>query len=332
MNRYRAEFAEHPIGDPFGGPAAGKREDITGGLLTAGASIVGGLLSNDASNNAAGAQLEGVNSANALSDRQYQQTRSDYSPYLRTGTAANDILAHYLGIQTQDNANPFNSAEANSEVTRLMGLNGGDRNAAINQVAAGWGLTPNQTGANTAGFGSLLKSFDANDLSSDPIYQATYGTALRTGTQQLNRLAAANGTLNSGAQAKALARFGADTQSTYANDAYNRYNTNQGNQYNRLAGLSGAGQQAVGAVSAAGQQNAATVGNNLIGAGNARAASSVAGGNALSGALNSIPNYYNTQNILSRLGGGPQSSGSPTIYGNNDLSQSLSGFLMNGLK
>ena len=36
---------------------------------------------------------------------------------------------------------------------------------------------------------------------------------------------------------------------------------------------------------------------------NSRAASSIAGGNALSGGLNSISNYYQTQNLLSQLKG-----------------------------
>jgi hypothetical protein len=272
-----------------------------GGLLGGGLSLLGGLASSSAASDAQDAQIEGVNAANRLSDRQFQQQRADQAPFLRSGTAANDMLAHLLGIQTQDTANPFNSDEANSEVTRLMSLNGGDRNAAINQVAAGWGLTPNQTGAQTAGFGSLLKSFTADDLGNDPIYKLTGDAALRTGTQQLNRLAAANGSLNSGAQAKALARFGADTQAQYAGDAYNRFNTNQGNQFNRLASLSGAGQTAAGTVGAAGQANALTQGNNLISAGNARGAASIGAGNSLTSALNNGLNYYNTNSLINRL-------------------------------
>jgi hypothetical protein len=168
-------------------------------------------------------------------------------------------------------------------------------------------------------YGSLLKPFSQDDLNNDVVYNSGLQFGLDQGTQAINRQAAATGSQLSGATIKALTRFGNDYGSTKANDAYNRFNTTQSNTYNRLAGISGAGQQATNQVSSAGQTNAQYQGNNLIGAGNARGASAIAGANGFNNALSSGVNAYQNQQLINSLGQTNQYIPSSAYYANNDL-------------
>lgn len=203
------------------------------------------------------------------------------------------------------------------------------------------GMTPEQELAAAQAdpaYGSLMRRFTAADLQNDVPYQQGFQYALDQGQLGVNRLAAASGSLNSGATLKALQDRAANVANQYAGDAYNRFTNDQTNQYNRLAGISGAGQQAANSLASsganyanAGTSTALSTGNALsnlyTGAGNSRAASSIAGGNALAGGLNSISNYYQTQNLLSKLGSigsAGSSNGIGAIY--NDINGSGSNF------
>jgi hypothetical protein len=165
--------------------------------------------------------------------------------------------------------------------------------------------------SNDPNYGSLLKSFSAQDLANDPIYQSTYQNALDTGTKAANQQASATGSLLSGNTLKALTRFGANTAATYGNDAYNRYNTNQTNTYNRLAGVSGTGQTAAAQVGASGQNTANAISNNQTALGNARGASAIAQGNAFNNALSTGVNAYQNQSYLNSLNSGYQQAPAP---------------------
>jgi hypothetical protein len=195
------------------------------------------------------------------------------------------------------------------------------------------GMTPEQELAAAQAdpaYGSLMRRFTVDDLKNDVPYQQGFQYALDQGQLGVNRLAAASGSLNSGATLKALQDRAANVANQYAGDAYNRFTSDQTNQYNRLAGISGAGQQAANSLASsganyanAGTSTALSTGNALsnlyTGAGNSRAASSIAGGNALSGGLNSISNYYQTQNLLSRLGGLSGNTGAGGMYGSRGV-------------
>jgi len=107
----RAMSAEMPIGDPYGGPAYGQKEDW-GTAISAGVSLVGGALSDNASSDAANTQANAANSAaqleaqaaqRALDEqrRQYDLSRSDLAPWRSTGSAALDQLSLMTGIYPQ---------------------------------------------------------------------------------------------------------------------------------------------------------------------------------------------------------------------------------------
>ena len=105
-----------------------------------------------------------------------------------------------------------------------------------------------------------LQTLNPQSLANDPGYQFR----LQQGLNAVNSSASARGNANSGATMKALTQYG-------QNFASNEYQ----NAYNRLANLAGLGQTGTNlGVQSAGQYGQA-VSNNLIGLGNARAASQI---------------------------------------------------------
>lgn len=167
-------------------------------------------------------------------------------------------------------------------------------------------------------YGSLLRayrdgeefSFTGKDLASDPGYQ--FG--LNQGTQGIERGQASRGNFLSGAAMKELTRFNEDYAGTKFNDAFARnqsqwntnlgaYNQNRNTIYNFLTGQSTMGQNSAARVGTNNQQTATNVGNNILAAGNAGAASQVATGNAVASGLNSAANSYNSSNNLNSAAG-----------------------------
>lgn len=63
-----------------------------------GGAVVGGLLSNQAANTAAAGARDAANSANAISDAQFQQTRTDMAPWRNAGSSAIGQLSYLLGL------------------------------------------------------------------------------------------------------------------------------------------------------------------------------------------------------------------------------------------
>lgn len=182
--------------------------------------------------------------------------------------------------------------------------------------------------ANTAtdsSYGSLLKKFDANDLKNDVVYQNGLQFGLDEGAKAINRGAAAAGSYDSGAVAKALTRFGNDYGTTKTEGAYNRDTADKNNIFNKLSGISGTGQAAVNNVSSAGQNYANNVSNTQLGLGNARGASSIAQGNALSNGLVNGYNNYQQANLLNSFQNG--SLGSNNInYGSGNTGSTNGGY------
>lgn len=113
----------------------------------------------------------------------------------------------------------------------------------------------------------------ATPFTADPGYDYRLGQ----GVQALERGAAARGGQLSGAQQKALARFGQD----YGSNEYN-----QG--FNRLSQLAGFGSQAVAQGNQAGAQYAANYGNTVQNAGAARASGYAGIGSSINSGINNM--------------------------------------------
>lgn len=177
-------------------------------------------------------------------------------------------------------------------------------------------------------YGSLMRayrngeefSFTGKDLASDPGYQ--FG--LDQGTQGIQRGQAARGNFLSGAAMKELDRFNQDYAGTKFNDAFTRnlntwntnlgaYNQNRGALYDMLSGVSRTGQNSAAQVGTSNIASANSIGNAMMGAGNAQAAGQVATTNGLLNGVNQAVNAFNTNNpnsaagwntLLSNQGGG----------------------------
>jgi hypothetical protein len=289
-------------------------------------SIGGSVMQSKSAGKAAKSQQAAADAATAEQTRQFDILQENQKPFLSTGTAANQRLAYLLGLnpnstsvdrnaigaslgfqtkagQTSVDFMPFDRwkasnpsgsqseysqqeyqwrvAQAERDKQAASALPEGfsaEQNAAIDAEIA------RRQPTDDPNYGSLTKSFGMSDYTADP----GYAFRLSEGQKALDRAAASKGGFNSGAAAKALIDYNQNMGSQEYGSAYDRYNTNQTNLYNRLAGISGTGQMAANTLGSAGQNYANAVSGNINAAGNARAAGSIAQGNAWSTGLNNV--------------------------------------------
>lgn len=134
---------------------------------------------------------------------------------------------------------------------------------------------------NDPGYGSFNQPFDAEQFYKyeDP----GYWFRLQQGQQALQNKAAAGSGAFSGAAMKDLLGYNQDMASTEYNNAFNRYQTQQGNIFSRLFSIAGLGQNAAAGVGATGAGLAGQAGQALTNAGTAAGSGIVGGANALAG-------------------------------------------------
>ena len=141
----------------------------------------------------------------------------------------------------------------------------------------------------TAGdYGRFGRDFSMNDFEVDP----GYAFRLSEGNKALERSAAARGMLMSGQMFKGAQRFGQDLASQEYQNAFNRYQTNRSNQLNPLGTLMASGQGATNMLSGAAGVLGGQLGENAMGAGNARASGYIGSANAYAQALQSAGNAF----------------------------------------
>jgi len=155
-----------------------------------------------------------------------------------------------------------------------------------------------QLGTGTASGGKFMKPFSMADYKADP----GYAFRLSEGMKGLQNSAAARGNLLSGSTLKGITKYGQDAASAEYQNAYNRYNTDQGTQYNRLASMAGIGQTANAALGQAGTNYANSVGNitmtNAANQGNAQIAAGNANASAYQGYGNTMNNALQTYGMF----------------------------------
>lgn len=135
------------------------------------------------------------------------------------------------------------------------------------------------------GYQNLLQN--PSSITSDPGYQFGFNQ----GQAAYDNSGAARGMRLSGAQAKALTRYGQDYAGTKYDNALNRY----GN----LAGL---GQVGSGTIANSGMNYGNQAANNITGAGNSAAAGYIGGANTIAGGVNNFLRYWNENNLLKQIG------------------------------
>lgn len=159
-----------------------------------------------------------------------------------------------------------------------------------------------QLTAGLAPGGQFDKTFNGASFTGDPGYQFRLGE----GQQAIERSAAARGGLLSGGTLRELTQYGQGFASNEYGSAYNRFNNDQSGRFNRLTSVAGLGQTATGQTATDGTNNAQIIGNNIMGAGNARAAGSIGVANSIGSGVQSLGNFYQQQQMMNLLqpGGG----------------------------
>lgn len=165
------------------------------------------------------------------------------------------------GVRTQESA--MQSANRASE----QALNQARQDLKPYTSVGKWGIESLQ-----GNMPELTRGFTMKDFQMDPGYQFR----MAEGGKAIDRSAAARGGLNSGRTLKALSRFGQDMASQEYGNAFNRFQMEQANRFNRLNTAAGYGMQSQGLLVPAVMGHGRSIGQNVMGYGNASAAAGIA--------------------------------------------------------
>ncbi len=191
--------------------------------------IINAAIGSNASKKAASQEVAGANQAIGTQQQQYDTTRADllandarnvgnYSPYLQTGTAANQQLGYSLGLGGTGNgeagamAKPFTMADYQADPGYAFRLSEGQKALERTNAAKGKYFS-----------GQAIKGLtDYNQNSASQEYQNAYDRFNTNQSNLYNRLA---GLSTSGQQAAGgIATSGANTQSQLNNAGQNSAN------------------------------------------------------------------------------------------------------------
>lgn len=284
-------------------------------VAVGGAGVVNGLIGAGSAKSASDKQAAATESAVRATTSQAAQNRADLAPYRSAGTAALTRLRSLLGIDEEAPTMEDAAAEHLSRHKAQFGIGYTDAtpmdvvNKQIKDIYDQMQsqYQAKQSAAPTGDEGSLLKKFSSADLAADPVYNSGLQFGLDEGTKALERRAAASGGYDSGAELKALTRFGNDYGSTKANESYGRFTNDQDRTFGKLTGIAGMGSGATNVGVGSGSTEASNLSNLYTGGANAQGAAAIAGGNALAGGVNSIGQYA----MLRQLTGGGQRTTTP---------------------
>lgn len=151
--------------------------------------------------------------------------------------------------------------------------------------------------AGTKDGGEFNRNFTMADFVKDPGYQFR----MDQGQQALERGAAARGGVLNGGALREATRYGQDYASNEFNNSYNRFNNDLTTRFGRLSSIAGTGQTSTAQIGQLGTQVAGQIGENTLQAGNARASGYVGSANAINNGVQSLGNYFTTQQMLSRM-------------------------------
>lgn len=247
--------------------------------ISAGGSLLSGVLGSKAAKSAAATQQANANKVAGMATTAAGTAATGVTDAATTG--ANNITAATAAGQgsVADSVTGANSTLQNY-LDQQKALYQPYQQAGTNSLASLQQLT------GPSGPLSQQFSFNPSDLSSDPGYQFT----LSQGQQALQRSAAAQGGLFSTGTAKSLAGYTTGTANQYFNDAYNRaantFNVNRQGTLSQISGLqnlAGLGSTAAGAASTAIGNNAALQSGNTVQGGEFGANLGLTGTEAASG-------------------------------------------------
>ena len=137
--------------------------------------------------------------------------------------------------------------------------------------------------------------FDASMMQADPGYQFR----MDQGQKALQRQLSAGGKYFSGGALKDMQGFTQGLASQEFGNAFNRFQTDRQNRLNPLMGLAGLGQTSASQVGSQGVYTGNSIGNNLMAAGDARAAGTIGASNAQTGMFNNLYGFMRPSNLYS---------------------------------
>jgi hypothetical protein len=247
---------------------------MPGALIGAGAALIGGAMSADASKDASRASRRANDAAIAEERRQFDTTRADFAPYRQVGTGALGILSSMYGIPmsaapAQEIA-PEEPAAPLSTVDRLRNLFNGSKITGAPQPTTGSSPKPPPTGMPAVGTPGV-QDFSAFYNSPD------YRFAVDQGQQAIERARSATGNLASGNTLTELTRYGQGMGAQQLN-----------NYTSRLMALAGIGQGATTTTAGLGANMASNVGNLMSASGDSRASGIAGSANAWGNAAGTI--------------------------------------------
>ncbi len=291
-------------------------------------SIGGAAISAIGAGKQASAAERSSEAAIAEQRRQFDITQKNLQPWLTGGTQAMQTLQFLLGlgvppdqaVASTSQATGISPQQLSTTLQRLRAfrdpnirgnlrfLDGAEDRFDFDPSAfEPSGLTstarpggPIPAGRNAGDFGSLMRDFSAQDFQTDP----GYDFRLSEGAKALERSAAARGTVLSGGTLKQLARYNQDFASNEFGNAYNRFQSNRATRFNQLASIAGLGQTTATQLGNLGAQNAASVGNLIVGGQTAAAAARASGYNAFGNAIGNAGNLPLNWLLLSQLNAG----------------------------
>ena len=322
--------AEFPVGDPFGGPAYGEKNDP--GTILAGAQVVGGLMGSDSASSAGDAQVQAAQKASDTQLQMFNTVNGQQAPYRQIGyNALNAITRGFGGTPTQYNSNGAaytGAAPASAPATKPASTGGGSwqmqqmPNAAVGDISPVWvpdtagavqqqvpgsvggysgtdqtGFNgTDQTGFTGIGSGQFTHQFDANDLNAN--LAPNYKFMLDQGLGATTNAASVSGGLVGGNALKGINDYAQNYASNGYQQAYDNYNNNQNNIFNRLSAIAGLGQQSVTQSGNAATTAGGNIGSAQLAGGAAQAAGIVGSNNALTGGINNAAGSYYLRDMM----------------------------------
>jgi len=193
---------------------------------------------------------------------------------------------------TQTQQNMFNTVQGNSQPFMQAGYGA---TSSLSQLMGQSGTPGSQVGNTGLTNGYLTSTFNPTQqqLEQYPGYQF----AQQQGAQATRNADTPGVGALSGAALKDLTNFDVGAASTYYNQDFNQYQTQQSNIYNRLSNLAGLGQSAAAGVGNSGTQLGIGAAQSTAAAGAATAGGTVGATNSLSGTGNTLGGlmYLNAQ-------------------------------------
>lgn len=273
---------------------------VAAAAISAVATVGGALISGRSASSAANTQAQAAQAATGAQLDMFNQTREALGPYMTAGLPATNALLALTGAGT------YTGGTGTEALTFHPSTQPG-QDALASRL-----LKPFEDTA-LGGGGGLEGDARFEALKQTPGYQFTLDQGLKASQAGY----AARGLGSSGAAMKGAANYATGLASGTYNQQLANYLAQNQQIFNMLQGQQQLGETAAAGFGGYATQTGASLGSNLIGAGNAQAASQIAAGNALASGLSGAGGNISQYMMLNSLMGNPGSGAGAAANQNN---------------